>query len=52
MLVQEPKTIVSLHLVHGLKNNTVFSDCAHAHSPDYVIFMRYTVCAVQCKTEE
>ena len=47
VLVQERKTIVSLYLVHRLKNDTVFSECVRAHSPDYVIFMRNTGCAVQ-----
>ena len=46
-LVQERKTIVPLYLVCGLKNNTVFSECARAHSPDYMIFMHNTGCAVQ-----
>ena len=36
VVVQELKTIVPLYLVRGLKNNTVFSECAHVHSRDYV----------------
>ena len=47
VLVQELKTIVPLFLVHGLKNNIVFSECARALSPDNVIFMRNTGYAVQ-----
>ena len=47
MLVQELKTIVPLHLVHGLKNYTMFLECTHAHSPNYFIFMRITGFAVQ-----
>ena len=29
------------------EGNTVFSECAHAYSSDYVILMRSTGCAVQ-----
>ena len=39
--------IVPLYLVHGLKNITVFSECARTHSPDTTIFMRSARCAVQ-----
>lgn len=42
MLVQMLKIILPLDLVNLLKNN-----CAHAYSPDWVIFMRSTVYAVQ-----
>ena len=35
MLVQELKSIVPLYLVHGLKNNSVFSENAGAHSAQY-----------------
>ena len=47
MLVKERKIIVPLYLVHGLKNNTAFLEYTHAHSPNYVILMRNTGCAVQ-----
>ena len=42
VLVQMLKIILPLDLVNLLKNK-----CAHAYSPDYVIFMRSTVYAVQ-----
>ena len=29
------------------EDNTVFSECAHAYSSDYVILMRSTGCTVQ-----
>ena len=35
------------YTVHGLKNDTVFSECARAHFPDYLNFMHNTGCAVQ-----
>ena len=44
---QELKSIVTLCLVHLLKNNTVFSEFKRACSPDYVIFMRSTGCPVK-----
>ena len=47
VLVQELKTIVPLYTVHGLKNDTVFSECVRAHSPDYLNSMHNTGCAVQ-----
>ena len=46
MLVQQLKTIVTIYLVLGLKNNTLFSECTHTHSPDYMSFkpsIGYTV---------
>ena len=46
MLVQQLKTIVALYLVHGLKNNTMFSEFVNTHSPDYVIFRCNTECMV------
>ena len=33
--VQELKSIVPLYLVHGLKNNSVFSEFAGAHTAQY-----------------
>ena len=47
MLVQELKTIVLIYLVHWLKNNTVFSECVHAYSTAYMIFMFNAGCPVQ-----
>ena len=55
---QELKSIVTLCLVHLLKNNTVFSvhllknntvfmEFKRACSPDFVIFMRSTGCQVK-----
>ena len=44
---QELKSIVTLCLVHLLKNNTVFLEFKRASSPDYVIFMRSTGCPVK-----
>ena len=37
-------TVISLYLVHGLKNNTMFSECTHTLSPDCMILMRTTGC--------
>ena len=34
------KYLVPLYLIHGFKNNTVFSECARANSFDYVYWMR------------
>ena len=51
VLVQEPKGIVPLYLVHLLGNNTVFLECARAHFPAGSWF----VCAVhdaQSNSEE
>lgn len=36
MLIQRQKTIVSVNLVHWLKNNIVISKCKHAYSPGCV----------------
>ena len=47
MLVQEQKNFVPVYLVYRLKNNTIFSECARANSPDHAISMRSTGCAVQ-----
>ena len=47
MLVQEQKNFVFVYLVYRLKNNTIFSECARANSPDHAISMRSTGCAVQ-----
>lgn len=52
MLIQRQKTIVSVNLVHWLKNNIVISKCKHAYSPGCVTLnaqyrMRSTECAVQ-----
>ena len=47
VLVQEPKGMVPLYLVHLLGNNTVFLECARAHSPEFVVCMCSTRCAVQ-----
>ena len=38
--------VVPLYLVHGLENNTMFSECVYAHSPDYMILMCNTGYAV------
>ena len=50
MLIQELKTILSLFLVHYLKNNSVSSGCARDNLADYEIFMRSK--DAQSKTEE
>ena len=47
MHIQELKTIAPLYLFHGLKNSTVFWECACAHCSDYLIPMRNTGCAAQ-----
>ena len=47
LLVQDFKTIIPLYVVHGLKYKTMFSECTHARSPDYLIFMHNIGCAVQ-----
>ena len=38
-LLIELKMVLPLYLVHGLKNNTMFSECVCAHFPDYMILM-------------
>ena len=43
MLVQELKTIVPLHRVHGLKNNTVFSAATMLIPPDWD-YVQYRMC--------
>ena len=45
MIVQKQKTLVPLYLFHGLKNNTVFSECPRAYSPYYGIIIHSTGCA-------
>ena len=50
MLVQELKTIVPLHLVHGLKNYTMFLECTML-IPPITLFLG-ALRDLQCKTEE
>ena len=50
VLFLELKTIIPLYPVHGLKNNTVFSECICIHSLDnYDFYAQYRMCSTKLR---